>query len=192
MPLSDSAYRQEFEMRLQASQSILLLIDIQERLFPAIDGREALLGHCQWLAELATRLSVPILLTEQYPKGLGHTLPALWEKCPNATAIEKLHFSAVAEGRLMSATGGRRQFVVGGTEAHVCVLQTVLDLLAPDHEVFVVAEAVGSRRAEDKVLALERMRQSGAVIVSREMVAFEWLERAGTDAFRSISKELIR
>lgn len=179
-------------MRMNASESALLLIDVQERLYPAIEGNEALLGHCRWLAEVATRLAVPILLTEQYPKGLGPTLPALRGACPGATVIEKLHFSAVSEGRLIPAAGGRRQFVVGGTESHVCVLQTVLDLLAPDREVFVVAEAVGSRRASDKALALDRMRQAGAVIVSREMVAFEWLQRAGTELFRAVSRDLIR
>jgi nicotinamidase-related amidase len=177
---------------MNVNESVLLLIDLQERLYPAIDGNEALLGHCRSLAEAATRLAVPVLLTEQYPKGLGPTLPALREVCAGATVVEKLHFSGVAEGQLLPAAGGRRQFVVGGTEAHVCVLQTVLDLIAPDREVFVVAEAVGSRRASDRALAIERMRQAGAVIVSREMVAFEWLQRAGTELFRAMSRDLIR
>ncbi|MCV6340164.1 isochorismatase family protein, partial [Pseudomonas aeruginosa] len=86
----------------------------------------------------------------------------------------------------------RRQFVVCGSEAHVCVLQTVLDLLGRGREVFVVEEAIGSRRSSDKALAVERMRQAGAMIVSREMVAFEWMERAGSDRFREISRNFIR
>jgi nicotinamidase-related amidase len=179
-------------MRLRAADSLLLLIDLQERLHPAIDGGDAVLAHCRWLAAVATRLAVPVLLTEQYPQGLGPTLPALRDACPDAVRVEKLHFSAVTEGQLLPAAGSRRQFVVGGTEAHVCVLQTVLDLIAPDREVFVVAEAVGSRRPADRELAIERMRQAGAVIVSREMVAFEWLERAGTERFREISRQMIR
>ncbi|PYB25045.1 isochorismatase family protein, partial [Pseudomonas aeruginosa] len=94
---------------------------------------------------------------------------------------------------LLRAPGGdRRQFVVCGSEAHVCVLQTVLDLLGRGREVFVVEEAIGSRRPSDKALAVERMRQAGAMIVSREMVAFEWMERAGSDRFREISRNFIR
>ncbi|HEY5763082.1 MAG TPA: hydrolase [Rhodocyclaceae bacterium] len=179
-------------MRMRRDDSILLLIDIQEKLYPTISDGETLLAHCQWLADLAARLAVPTILTEQYPAGLGPTLPALRDRCPAAPVIEKMHFSAVVGGNLLPACGSRRQFVVAGTEAHVCVLQTVLDLIAPEREVFVVAEAVGSRRPEDRALAIERMRQAGAVIVSREMVAFEWLDRAGTDTFRTISREMIR
>ena len=179
-------------MRIRRDDSTLLLIDIQEKLYPTISEGEAVLAHCQWLAELATRLAVPTLLTEQYPAGLGPTLAVLRERCPAAPVIEKMDFSAVVGGRLLPAAGSRRQFVVAGTEAHVCVLQTVLDLIAPEREVFVVAEAVGSRRPADRALAIERMRQAGAVIVSREMVAFEWLERAGNDTFRAISREMIR
>ncbi len=107
--------------------------------------------------------------------------------------LEKLDFSAAADGALLRAPGGdRRQFVVCGSEAHVCVLQTVLDLLGRGREVFVVEEAIGSRRPSDKALAVERMRQAGAMIVSREMVAFEWMERAGSDRFREISRNFIR
>lgn len=148
-------------MLLRAQISTLLIIDIQERLFPAIHEAEAVLEHSAWL--LADAL------------------------------LEKIAFSAVTDPGLLQMPGGeRRQFVVCGTEAHVCVLQTVLGLLAEDREVFVVEEAVGSRRPRDKALALERMRQAGAVIVSREMVAFEWLERAGTEVFREISRQFIR
>ena len=107
--------------------------------------------------------------------------------------VEKLHFSAAGDGELFQRPGGeRRQFVICGCETHVCVLQTVLDLRERGNEVFVVEGAVSSRRASDKALALERMRQAGAVIVSREMVAFEWMERAGTEMFKSISREFIR
>ncbi|CAD5108012.1 hydrolase [Zestomonas carbonaria] len=180
-------------MLIDPKHSTLLIIDIQERLFPAIQGNEALLEHTVWLQQVARRLDVPVLATEQYPKGLGPTLPPLRDHLADEAVVEKIHFSAAAEPAMFAAPGGdRRQFVVCGTEAHVCVLQTVLDLLGQDRQVFVVAEAVGSRRAEDKALALERMRQAGAMIVSREMVAFEWLQRAGTELFREISREFIR
>ncbi|WP_236199457.1 hydrolase [Pseudomonas pseudonitroreducens] len=180
-------------MLMRAQTSSLLIIDIQERLFPAIHDNEAVLEHGAWLLAIARRLGVPVLATEQYPKGLGPTLPALRGELGEGEVLEKIAFSAVTDAGLLQMPGGdRRQFVVCGTEAHVCVLQTVLGLLAEDREVFVVEEAVGSRRPQDKALALERMRQAGAVIVSREMVAFEWMERAGTEVFREISRQFIR
>ncbi|WEW98060.1 hydrolase [Pseudomonas nitroreducens] len=180
-------------MLIQARTSTLLIIDIQERLFPAIHANAAVLEHSAWLLAIARRLGVPVLATEQYPKGLGPTLPALRDELDEGELLEKVAFSAVNDPGLLQMPGGdRRQFVVCGTEAHVCVLQTVLGLLAEDREVFVVEEALGSRRPQDKALALERMRQAGAVVVSREMVAFEWLERAGTEVFREISRQFIR
>lgn len=107
--------------------------------------------------------------------------------------VEKIHFSAVTGGCLEALPDfSRRQIVLTGTETHVCVLQTALDLLALGKEVFVVAEAVGSRRLTDKELGLARLRQEGCRIVSREMVAFEWLGKAGTDLFRQISREFLR
>ena len=141
--------------------------------------------HTAWLQQVAKRVGVPVLLTEQYSKGLGRPSP----RCATAwktARSSKLDFSAAGDGELFKRPGGeRRQFVVCGCETHVCVLQTVLDLRARGNEVFVVEEGVSSRRASDKALATERMRQAGAQIVSREMVAFEWMERAGTELFRA-------
>lgn len=180
-------------MRIKAETSTLLIIDIQTRLFPVIDDCQALADNTLWLQQVAQRIGVPVLLTEQYSKGLGQTIPALRAGHESAAIIEKLHFSAVSEGELFTRPGGERpQFVVCGSEAHVCVLQSVLDLLAQGRRVFVVAEAVGSRKASDKALALARMQQAGASIVSREMVAFEWLEQAGSELFREVSKAFIR
>ncbi len=180
-------------MLIHADRSTLLLVDLQERLYPAIHDAAAVLEASLWLTRLAQRLGVPIICSEQYPKGLGPTMPALRGLLPEECLVEKMHFSAVAEGALFRAVGGdRAQFVVAGTEAHVCVQQTVLDLIAAGRRVFVVADAVGSRRSADKALALERMRAHGADIVSREMVAFEWLGKAGTDVFREVSREFIR
>lgn len=166
---------------------------MQERLYPAIHVGPQVLENCLWLTRVAQRLAVPVICTEQYPQGLGATLPALRTLLPDSAMVEKLHFSAVPERGVFAATGGERpQFVVAGTETHVCVLQTVLELLDAGRQVFVVDEAVGSRRPLDKALALERMRRHGADIVSREMVAFEWLRRSGTDLFRRVSREFIR
>jgi nicotinamidase-related amidase len=183
----------EKPMLIHSERSVLLLVDLQERLYPVIHEGAQVLDHSLWLTRAAQRLGVPVICTEQYPQGLGATLPALRALLPDSAVVEKIHFSAVSEGGVFAAPGGERaQFVVAGTETHVCVLQTVLDLLDAGRRVFVVDEAVGSRRPSDKALALERMRRHGADIVSREMVAFEWLRRAGTDFFRQVSREFIR
>ena len=180
-------------MRINATDSTLLIVDIQERLFPVILDNDAMAEHTAWLQQVAQRVGVPVLLTEQYSKGLGRTIAPLRDGVDEAAIVEKLHFSAAGDGTLFQRPGGeRRQFVICGCETHVCVLQTVLDLLARGNDVFVVEEAVSSRRASDKALALARMRQAGAAIVSREMVAFEWMERAGTELFKTISREFIR
>ncbi|MCX8146347.1 MAG: isochorismatase family protein [Azovibrio sp.] len=180
-------------MRIHAKQSVLLVVDVQARLLPAIHQGQAVLDNVCWLMGVARAVGVPVLATEQYPRGLGGTVPAVRAQLDADRIVEKEHFSAVSEGRLWQAPGGdRHRWVVTGTESHVCVQQTVLDLLAAGRRVFVVEEAVGSRRERDKQLALERMRQHGADIVSREMVAFEWLEKANTATFRAVLKEFIR
>ncbi len=180
-------------MKLDAHRSVLLIIDLQERLLPAIDAGESVLNHAAWLIGVARQLSVPVLLTEQYPQGLGQTAPRIAELVQPNERIEKIHFSAVAEGNLLThPEAQRKQWVICGTESHVCVQQTVLDLLAAGRQVSVVEEAVGSRQARDKTLALARMRQHGADIVSREMVAFEWLNQANTPEFRAVLNAFIR
>ncbi|WVH10067.1 MAG: Isochorismatase [Fluviibacter phosphoraccumulans EoVTN8] len=180
-------------MKLDANRSLLLIIDLQERLLPAIDAGENVVNHTAWLIGVARQLRVPVLLTEQYPQGLGPTAPAIAQLINPEERIEKIHFSAVAEGNLFNHPDAqRKQWVICGTESHVCVQQTVLDLLAAGRQVCVVEEAVGSRQAHDKALALARMRQHGADIVSREMVAFEWLNQANTPEFRAVLKAFIR
>lgn len=180
-------------MRIKPSESLLLVIDLQGRLLPVIEDGGAVVANAVWMIDVAQAIGIPVLATEQYPQGLGPTEETVRARLPAAAIIEKNHFSAVTEGALMQAdAAGRRQWVVMGTEAHVCVQQTVLDLLSIGREVFVVEEAVGSRRARDKELALQRMRQNGAAIVSREMVAFEWLEQANTAVFRDVLRRFIR
>ena len=180
-------------MILNAKQSVLLVIDLQERLLPAIDGGQAVIDETAWLIGIARKLDIPVIATEQYPQGLGTSAPQIADLLLPGEILEKTHFSAVAEGNLLShAHGNRTQWVVCGTESHVCVQQTVLDLLAAGRQVAVVNEAVGSRKASDKDLALKRMRQHGADIVSREMVAFKWLREANTPEFKAVLQEFIR
>ncbi len=180
-------------MKLDAQRSILLIIDLQERLLPAIHGGEQVVDNTVWLLGVARELGVPVLVTVHYPQGVGDTTAAVADRINPEETLEKIHFSAVAEGNLLSHPHAeRKQWVVCGTESHVCVQQTVLGLLAAGRDVAVVEEAVGSRHPRDKALALQRMQQHGAQIVSREMVAFEWLHRADTPQFRTVLKNFIR
>jgi len=180
-------------MLIDARDSALLVVDVQGKLVPAIAGWQGLLDHVIWLIRVARRLEVPVMACEQYPQGLGPTHPAVTAELPAGCIAGKLHFSAVAGAcHGLALPGGPGQYVVCGMETHVCVLQTVIELLASGRQVFVVGEAVGSRREGDKTLALERMREAGASIVSREMVAFEWLRRADSEVFREISKSFLR
>ena len=180
-------------MLIDARNSALLVVDIQGRLVPAVAGWQALLDHVIWLIRVARRLEIPVLACEQYPQGLGPTHPAVAAELPAGCIASKVHFSAVAGAcHGLDLEGGPRQYVVCGMETHVCVLQTVIELLAGGKQVFVVDEAVGSRRDSDKALALQRMRDAGANIVSREMVAFEWLRRADSEVFRQVSRTFLR
>ncbi len=180
-------------MLIDAKRSALLVVDVQGRLVPAIAGWQALLDQVIWLIRVARRMEIPVLACEQYPQGLGPTHPAVAAELPDGCIASKLHFSAVAGAcHGFDQAGGPAQLVVCGMETHVCVMQTVMELLESGRKVFVVEEAVGSRRDSDKALALARMREAGASIVSREMVAFEWLRKADSDLFRDISRNFLR
>lgn len=180
-------------MLMDRLESTLLVIDLQTRLQPMIDQGATVLGNCEALIRAAGRLAVPCVISEQYPQGLGGTVETIKAVAAHASFVEKTHFSCVAEGCLGdTAINARAQVIVCGTEAHVCVQQTVLELLDAGKTVFVVADAVGSRAPDNKTLALERMRVAGAQIVSREMVLFEWLRKAATEEFREINRAFIR
>ncbi len=176
-------------MLIQTEKSLLLVIDIQTRLAPAIHDAPRLMANVIKLLQASRRLEVPCLATEQYPRGLGQTVPEIAELLSADAVVEKIHFSALAEPgfaeRLKSS--GRKQLVVVGMEAHVCVLQSVMEFLEAGYEVFLVADATGSRTPENAALAMERMRAAGARIVSSEMVIFEWMRRADIDCFKEIS-----
>ena len=152
-----------------------------------------MLGHTGWLIDVAQTIGIPVLATEHCPQRIGVTDARLRDKFRPEAIVEKEHFSAVSEGTLLRAPDAeRRQWIVTGTEAHVCVQQTALDLRAAGKQVFIVAEASGSRAPANRDLAFERMRGHGIEIVSREMVAFEWLQRGGTELFREVNRDFIR
>lgn len=181
-------------MLMKADRSLLLVVDVQERLVPAIHEHERLVENCGWLINVARELGVPLRVSEQYPKGLGATVDPLRSLIEPAEVLEKVHFSCAAEETCREdiLETGRDQIIVAGVEAHVCVLQTVLDLMGLGRNVFLVADAVSSRDPRDAELGIARMRQAGAQIVSREMVAFEWAHKAGTDRFRHLSRNYLR
>ncbi len=180
-------------MLMNPQQSVLLIIDVQEKLAPFIHGSERVAANCIWLAEVATRIGVPIVITEHFPEKIGHTLESLRAVTGEAHYVTKQYFSAQADGCLEGTKVSERpQVIVCGTEAHVCVQQSALDLRAAGKEVFIVSEACGSRDPANRDLAFDRMRDHGLDIVSREMVAFEWLQRGGTDLFRDVNRDFIR
>lgn len=173
---------------IERDASLLLLVDLQEKLLRAVRDHERVVARCALLLQAAARLNVPVLATEQYAKGIGATHPALAALLPPNAVMDKIHFSCVAEADCTRriAAEERRQIVICGTEAHVCVQQSALGLKQSGYDVFLAADATGSRKEEDKILAFERMRGAGIVAVSAEMVVFEWLARADTEAFRDI------
>ncbi len=179
-------------MLMNTARGQLLLIDIQERLAPHVAGGEAVTANCARLARYARRLDVPVTLTEHYPKGLGATAASVLTALGNdVPALPKITFSAWQDAGIRARieahrAAGRSQIVVAGMEAHVCVGQTTFDLLAAGLDVFLVADAVGSRAGEVRDLAIRRLEQAGARIVAHEMVAFEWLRRGDTEEFKDL------
>lgn len=172
-------------MLCDSDLSVLLLIDPQERLLPAIANAEVVLGQILKLARTARLLGIPIIGTEQNPQRLGPNTPELRQMCDKT--IAKHYFCATAESGLVSALpAGRNQLLITGAEAHVCLLQTALGLHQLGYDVRVVADAAGSRTDSDRMLALQRMQQAGIVLVSTEMVIFEWLRHSNHQRFREV------
>ena len=172
--------------RIQRTQAGLVVVDIQERLLPAIFEKERVVQNAMRLIQGAAILNVPVFATEQYRKGLGATVAEVAVVVPGFAPLEKLTFSSCGAPGFMEAlqAKGVKEVILCGIEAHVCVSQTCLDLLDLKYRVFVVADAVSSRTPENHRCGVERMRAAGAVIVSTEMILFELLERAGTEEFK--------
>lgn len=162
---------------IDVDRSVLVFVDFQTRLMPVIDDGDAVISAAVRLQSAAALLDVRCAMTEQYPKGLGHTVEALASSA-DTPVIEKMCFGAANLPGLEERLDARSQVVVAGCETHVCVLQTVLGLRAQAREIYVVADAVGSRRVQDHKLGLERMARHGAELVTSEMVLFEWLRSA--------------
>lgn len=175
---------------LQREKAALLIIDIQEKILPVIFEHERVVENALKLVNGFKILNVPIFFTEQYPKGLGPTESKIKTALGNAEAIQKISFSCYGAGNLFDKLKSLNveQFVVCGIESHVCVMQTVLDLVANRFQVHVASDAVSSRRKFDYKMALERMEKNDAEITLTESILFEMLNVCGTDEFKSISK----
>lgn len=175
-------------MLIDAARSVFLLVDVQENLGPVMADPRLVYRNCALLLRAAARLGVPVIASEQYPKGLGPTLGELAALLPDGAVMEKLHFSCAADPAIAERLRGldRPQVVVAGIEAHVCVLQTALGLKAAGYEVFVAGDACSSRQVANHTAALARMAANGIDVVSTESAVFEWLHRAGTPEFKDL------
>ncbi len=180
--------------RIDRDQALLVIIDVQEKLMPVIHSREEVELNIERLARGCAALHVPIIVTEQYVKGLGATvspLRAMLEETGAYDPIEKISFSACGGEAFLTtlaASPQRRQILIAGVETHVCVYQTVSDLLSAGFHVTVIADAVSSRSALNRDIALERMTSDGAHLSSTEMALFELARTSGTDEFKTIVK----
>ena len=176
-------------MRVTKEEAIGLIIDMQERLLPAMSESEEVLNKCRIFAEGLKILGVPFLFTQQYTKGLGETVAPLKSIPDNFEYIEKVTFSCYDEPRFdVQISAWKPEFIiVAGIEAHVCVQQTVIDLLSEGYKVMVLADAITSRSMYDKKFALKRMSSEGAIITTVESVLFDMLKKAGSIEFKGIS-----
>ena len=175
---------------LDRRTAALVVVDVQERI-DSVMGRGDHRARIRFLAQTFRHLGLPVLLTEQYPRGLGATVREIAEACA-AQPLEKMTFSCSEDEsfrRALSATG-RSQVVVVGIEAHVCVTQTALDLLHAGYRVHVPHDAVSSRRAADRRSALDRLARAGVIVTSTESCAFELLHHCGDEDFRWVSRAL--
>ena len=179
-----------FEKLLVTDKTALLIIDIQERIMRVINEYETVVESTIKLIKGFKALGIPIYYTEQYPKGLGPTVDSIRNELEENDAIQKLSFSCFGAGDLFNELkkNGISQVVVCGVESHVCVQQTVLDLIANDFQVNLAADAVSSRKVKDYEISISRMNRHGADVTTAEAILFELLNVCGTETFKQISK----
>ena len=168
--------------QIHSESSILILIDLQGRLMPAINQGESVLNQCIRSAKIAQLLGIPIIGTEQSPKSLGSNIESIKSFC--SQTISKEHFNACADGLTAAIPTNRQQCILMGCEAHVCLMQTALKLIDEGYDVSIVVDGVGSRRALDKQIALDRLSAAGARLITGEMLGFEWLKSAQNLVFK--------
>jgi nicotinamidase-related amidase len=179
------------KFKLDAEKAVLVVIDVQERLVPAMpaDIYLSLRNTVAMLVEVAGLLGLPVVTTEQYPKGIGHTVPELAAAC-NETVIEKVSFGCCGEATFLDAlkSTGRTQVLITGMEAHVCVYQTVLGLLEDGYYVHLIRDAICSRNKTDYLAGVANAGQAGAVVTTAETVMFQMLQESTHEQFRAVSR----
>ncbi len=176
-------------MLIEAQRSCLLIVDVQQGLAPVMSDPRRVYRGCVLLLRAAARLALPVVISEQYPRGLGPTSGELLEYAPEGAVMEKLHFSCAADDGIRARIEGtgRDQIVIAGIESHVCVLQSALGFKQAGFSPVVVADACASRDPANYQAAMSRLADNGVEIVTVEMVIFEWLHRAGTPEFKELS-----
>lgn len=177
-------------MRIISNETVALVIDIQKKLFPHIDNHNNLQENCKILLSGLNVLDIPVVVTEQYPKGLGSTIKEISNLITDFSPIEKLSFSCCGEKKFLETLHeyGKRNIIICGIEAHVCVLQTVIDLIERGYHPVLIEDCVSSRKPSDRETALKRMAREGVIITTYESILFELCEVAGTEQFKQISK----
>ncbi|MBB2182299.1 isochorismatase family protein [Lachnospiraceae bacterium MD1] len=178
-------------MRVLAEDTIALIIDFQERLVPVMDNKEALLHNTEILMKGLVTLGIPMIVTQQYTKGIGMTVPILANAYgDNFEYYDKVTFSCAEDEAILKKIeeSGKRNIIVCGVEAHICVLQTVIDLLERGYHVILVEDCIGSRKQNDRLIATQRAAAEGALLTTYEAILFELTRVAKTDTFKEISR----
>ncbi len=177
-------------MRILKENTVGLVVDIQERLFPHIHNHEQLKKNIEILVEGLKTLDVPLIVTEQYKKGLGNTIEGLSEKVKDFPTFEKIAFSCMDDETFNQklSEDGHKTILLCGIEAHICLMQTAIDLKAEGYRPIIIEDCVGSRNPENKRIAINRLLQEGIIVTSYESILFELCRFAGSDTFKTISK----
>lgn len=175
---------------LSREGAAFIIVDVQEKLFPLISGKDEVLKNLRRMILFAKIIGMPIILTEQYPKGLGRTIPEIKDLLPDVQPIEKVEFSCFGSEKFRESLreGNIKTLIIVGIETHICVMQTSIEGVSNGYRVCVISDATSSRNPEDKAVAVDRMRQNGIIIASTEMIIYELLRRAGTEEFREALK----
>ncbi|MBP7248212.1 MAG: isochorismatase family protein [Negativicutes bacterium] len=174
--------------RAEVSTSLLLVIDMQDKLLQAIDGKEVILQQTERMMKYANTLEIPIIVTEQYKKGLGESNQKIQAEAIDNQVFEKISFSAFDTEEIANSikTYNPKTIVICGVEAHICVCQTALAALVEGYDVRVISDAVGSRTEFNKQIGMKRLENAGIIIDSTESILYEWLKMAGTPEFKKI------
>lgn len=177
-------------MRIKAEDTMALIVDCQESLMKVMYQAEELERSVQILIRGLKALGIPMILTQQYTKGLGNSVPSVYEAAETKEYMDKISFSCYQDSEIAAAVdgSGRKNILICGIETHICVLQTCIDLKTAGYQPVLVADCVSSRRKSDRDIGLKRAVQEGVLLTSYEAILFELLEKAGGDTFKTISK----